>query len=158
MHALPSMISSLAKAGARRLSRAAPSLNRLFAPYCADGQVPKILAEVESPPPRRVSARRASRGAVEPGAERQAAGLRRSAAGPVRGRVRRSPARRDWRAGDDRIAEDAARARRPESARAAAVDAASAGAAGEVRGRTTVQGGFGIRPQGRSARGDPPAR
>src|SRR5271163_3859596 len=130
MHALPSMISSLAKAGARRLSRAAPSLNRLFAPYCADGQIRKILPEVEGPPSRRVSARRASRGVVEPGAGREAAGLRRSAAGPVHGGLRRSPARRDRRAGDDRIAEDAARARRSESARASPLDAASAGAAG----------------------------
>src|SRR5579863_9207060 len=120
----------------------APSLDRLFAPYCPDGQIRKIVPEVEGPPSRRVSARRASRGAVEPGAGREAAGLRRSAAGPVRGGVRHAPARRDRRAGDDRIAEDAARTRRSESARASALDAASAGAAGEVRGRATVQGGF----------------
>ena len=58
----------------RRLSR------RAFTPYCGHGQIRKTRAQ--SRPARGASARRAPRRAAEPGADREAAGLRRSAAAP----------------------------------------------------------------------------
>ena len=81
--------------------------------------------------------------------------VRRSAAAEIREPGAGKPsARPDRRDGERRIAEGAARARRPQHPRAPALDAASAAAAGQVRGRAAVPRRVRIRAEGRPAAGD----
>ena len=132
-----------------------PSLRRALPPYSRHAQTRQARAAPDSRQGRAArgpSARRPSRGAAQ--SRRWSTSrdrLRRSAAGALRAGRRAASARPDRRDRHGRIAEDPARARRPQHPRPAGVDAAPAAAAGQVGGRPAVPDRLGIRAQGRPA-------
>ena len=100
------------------------------------------------------AARRAPRRAAQSrsGRSRRASAKRRSK--NSRPRARKPPARADRRDRLGRVAQDAARTRRPEHPQPAGLGPAPAAAAGQVGRRTAFPGRVGLRAQGRPAAGD----